>query len=408
MANMTLESIATRLGEIQADIQARGAQLDDKTMTDYETEIAALKEERAKLIAANERRAKILDDIAAGAGEPDTSFVPQGNQRRNADYDPFATIEYRKAFKDYVLRGTPIPGKYTQYRTDAFNTTADASTGAVIPTMVLNQIVEKLESAGQILALVNRTNYKGGLRIPTSTVKPTASWVAERATSDKQAKTVAKSGMISFAYYKLRCAVAVSLEVDTMALSAFEAKVIANITFAMTDAIEKAIVAGTGTDQPKGILSETAPTGQVVECVTPAYQTLIDAEAALPEEYEAGAVWLMSKKTFMAFVGMVDSNGQPIARVDHGIAGAPERYLLGRQVITTRHAPSYTSTLAAGTIFASIVNLSDYTLNTNLEMTIKQYEDNETEDVVRKAVMLVDGKMVDKNSLVQLKKKASG
>ena len=232
--------------------------------------------------------------------------------------------------------------------------------------------------------------------------------MAERATSDKQAKTVAKSGMISFAYYKLRCAVAVSLEVDTMALSAFEAKVIANITFAMTDAIEKAIVAGTGMDQPKGILSETAPTGQVVECVTPAYQTLIDAEAALPEEYEAGAVWLMSKKTFMAFVGMVDNNGQPIARVDHGIAGAPERYLLGRQVITTRHAPSYTSTLAAGTIFAAIVNLSDYTLNTNLEMTIKQYEDNDTEDVVRKAVMLVDGKMVDKNSLVQLKKKAGG
>lgn len=408
MANMTLESIATRLGEIQADIQARDAQMDDKTMTDYETEIAELKEERTKLIAANERRARILDDIAAGAGEPDTSFVPQGNQRRNADDDPFATIEYRKAFKDYVLRGTPIPGKYTQYRTDAFNTTADASTGAVIPTMVLNQIVEKLESAGQILALVNRTNYKGGLMIPTSTVKPTASWVAERATSDKQAKTVAKSGMISFAYYKLRCAVAVSLEVDTMALSAFEAKVIANITFAMTDAIEKAIVAGTGMDQPKGILSETAPTGQVVECVTPAYQTLIDAEAALPEEYEAGAVWLMSKKTFMAFVGMVDNNGQPIARVDHGIAGAPERYLLGRQVITTRHAPSYTSTLAAGTIFAAIVNLSDYTLNTNLEMTIKQYEDNDTEDVVRKAVMLVDGKMVDKNSLVQLKKKAGG
>ena len=30
MANMTLESIATRLGEIQADIQSRGAQMDDK------------------------------------------------------------------------------------------------------------------------------------------------------------------------------------------------------------------------------------------------------------------------------------------------------------------------------------------------------------------------------------------
>ena len=405
----TLEEITARLNEIQADIQARGAQLDDKAMSDYESEIKELKEERTSLIAANERRAKMLEDIAEGAGDPDSAFrAPEKRQRGGADDDPLASVEYRQAFKAYVLRGTPIPGKYTQYREDAFNTTTDASTGAMIPTTVLNQIVEKLESAGKILALVNRTSYKGGLQIPTSNVKPTASWVAERATSDKQAKTVAKSGMISFAYHKLRCAVAVSLEVDTMALSAFEAKLVENVTFAMTDAIEKAIVAGTGTGQPKGILTETAPTGQTVECVTPAYQTLIDAEAALPEEYEPGAVWLMSKKTFMAFAGMVDQNGQPIARVDHGISGAPERYLLGRQVVTTRHAPSYSATLAAGTIFAAIVNLSDYTLNTNLGMTIRQYEDNDTDDVIRKAVMLVDGKLVDKNSLVLLKKKAGG
>ena len=35
-----------------------------------------------------------------------------------------------------------------------------------------NQIVEKLESTGMILALVTRTAYKGGVSIPVSTVKP--------------------------------------------------------------------------------------------------------------------------------------------------------------------------------------------------------------------------------------------
>ncbi|HBC92604.1 MAG TPA: phage major capsid protein, partial [Pelotomaculum sp.] len=48
-----------------------------------------------------------------------------------------------------------------------------------------------------------------------------------------------------------------------------------------------------------------------------------------------------------------------------------------------------------------------YVLNTNLQMTIKKYEDNDTDDQVTKAIMLVDGKVVDKNSLVTLVKKAS-
>ena len=35
-------------------------------------------------------------------------------------------------------------------------------------------------------------------------------------------------------------------------------------------------------------------------------------------------------------------------------------------------------------------------------MTVKKYEDNDTDDMVTKAIMLVDGKVVDKNSLVTI------
>lgn len=74
---------------------------------------------------------------------------------------------------------------------------------------MLNQIVEKLESTGMILTLVTRTAYKGGVAIPVSTVKPVATWVSEGKGSDKQNKDIKKDGMITFAYHKLRCAVAV-------------------------------------------------------------------------------------------------------------------------------------------------------------------------------------------------------
>ena len=46
-----------------------------------------------------------------------------------------------------------------------------------------------------------------------------------------------------------------------------------------------------------------------------------------------------------------------------------------------------------------------YMYNTNYNMTIKTYEDNDTEDQVTKAVMICDGKVIDKNSLVTVTKK---
>ena len=117
-----------------------------------------------------------------------------------------------------------------------------------------------------------------------------------------------------FTYNKRRCAVAVSSEVDTMALSAFESSLINNVVEAMAKAIEQSIISGTG--QSKGILTETPATGQTVSSTAPSYQDLLDAEGALPQEYENGAVWCMSKKTFMLYYGVKDENGQPIGRVN--------------------------------------------------------------------------------------------
>ena len=317
--------------------------------------------------------------------------------------DIYDTVEYRKAFMNNVLKGTAIPAKFVN--ADANTTSGDV--GTVIPTTIMEKIIEKLEATGMILPLVTRTAYKGGLSIPTSTVKPVATWVAEGGTSDKQKKT---TGSITFNYYKLRCAISVSLEVDTVTLAIFETTFMANVTEAMTKALEQAIISGTGVGQPKGILAETPIDGQNIDIAAaddPTYNTLVDAEAALPLEYESNAVWFMTKKTFMKFIGMVDSQKQPIARVNYGINGRPERTLLGRQVILNNYMTSLGATIAADTVVAFLFNPKDYVLNTNYQMTVKKYEDNDTDDQVTKAVMLVDGKVVDKNSLVTITKKVS-
>lgn len=309
--------------------------------------------------------------------------------------------EYRKSFMNYVINGDPINSQFK----NANANTKTADVGEMIPQTVLEKIIEKLEATGMIYNLVTKTNYKGGVKIPTSSVKPTALWVAEGSGSDKQKKT---TGAISFGYNKLRCAISSSLEVDTMALSVFETTFINNVTEAMIKAIEQAIISGTGTLQPTGILAETVVKGQNVDVAKTAnveYKTLTKAEGLLPLAYESNAVWFMTKQTFMEFIGMTDQQGQPIARVNYGINGKPERTLLGRTVILNDYMTSINATLEADTVVAFLFNPSDYVLNANLNMTVKRYEDNDTDDMITKAIMLVDGKVVDKNSLVTITKK---
>lgn len=315
--------------------------------------------------------------------------------------DVYDSVEYRKAFMNYVLNGTPIPGKFTNE--DATTKTTDI--GAVISPTVTNRIIEKMEASGMILPLVTRTAYPAGATVPTSSVKPVATWVAEGGTSDKQKKT---TGQIDIKGYKLRCAISMTLESSVMSLKIFETVFVNNVSEAMVKAQEKSFIDGSGSGQPKGVLKETVPEGQNVDIAAtsdPDYQTLIAAEAALPLSYENGAVWNMTKKTFMKFVGMVDDNGQPIARTNYGITGRPERTLLGRRVVLNEYMTSLGATISADTVVAFLFDWSDYMFNTNYAMRVKTYEDNDTEDQITKAVMICDGKVIDVNSLVTVTKK---
>lgn len=320
------------------------------------------------------------------------------DERGQADTD----LEYRKAFMDFVLRKKPIPA---ELRAGDVTKTTDVS--AVIPTVLVNRIIEDLANYGMILPLITRTNYKGGVNIPKASTRPKATWVAEGEGSDKQKKTVTE--FITFNYYKLRCAIAMTLEVTVVTLPIFEDTFVRQVVEAMHIELEKSIISGTGTGQPKGILTETPKDGQKIEADTIDYQLIVSAEAAIPSQYDNGVLWCMTKKTFFRFVGMVDANGQPIARVNAGINGRPEYNLLGRDVVIAadEYMDSWSDTIEDGKVFAFLYNFKDYILNSNLELTTKFYEDNDTDDTVFKAVMLVDGKCADINSLVTIAKKNS-
>jgi len=383
-----MDELKKRSDESQdlAEVRAIG-----ETLEKLADEIAEAKKQLEELDKEEEQPA---EEQPAEEEQAERSVIPAGAELRNAqvvgafnlggkETMENQNMEYRNAFMEYVLRGTPIPA---ELRADANTLTSDV--GSVIPTHLVNQIIEKFDNVGMILPLITKTSYKAGVEIPTSSVKPVATWVSEGAGSDRQKKT---TGKITFAYYKLRCEISMSMEVGTMALSAFEAKFVENVAKAMIYAIEDAIVNGTGSGQPKGILAETPESGQAIDSAVLSYSKLVEIESALPVEYEASAKWCMSKQTFAKVLALVDDNGQPIARVNFGIGGKPERTILGREVVIAPYVQT-------GDMF--IFDFADYILNTIYDMGISKKQDWDTEDLLTKAVMSVDGKVADKGSLV--------
>lgn len=381
-----LEEIKKRKMEIRALLEGPD-KIED--LDAVEKELRALDDEEKEI----ERRQQMANGINDGTEGSEPLPKPQERKKDNS-MSKYDSHEYRQAFMEYVCRGREMP---VEFRSDANTTTSDI--GALVPPVTLNKIVEKVEAYGMILPLVTKTAYKTGMTIPVASVKPTASWVAEGAGSEKQKLPLDAS--ITFGHFKLRVAVSVSLETDEMALSAFEARLVNVLAEAMAKALEKAILTGTGSGQPTGILND-ASKGETINVKAIDYKTLVSAEAALPMEYENGAVWCMSKKTFMEFVAMTDTAGQPIARTNYGINGAPERTLLGRRVVLTNYLPAYAATLKKTDVFAMLYDFSDYVLNTNFSVGIKTYEDNETDDIVRKSIMVADGKPILSASLVKL------
>lgn len=395
------------------------------------------KEERAAIGATLAALEKEIADVKAVLDEMDEPATGEGNgegegegrslgilgtmEGRTASVDN--SLEYRKAFKNFIATGNK-----EELRSAAGNTTTGDNVGTVIPENLLNQIIEKLETVGTIYNLVTKTSYPVGQTIPKEATKPVATWVgrntetlASSTSGEGNGSTVGKGvtldTAISFTHFKLRCEVAMTEEVANMALSSFEALFVKNVSLAMLRAIEFAIVDGDGYGMPTGILANTAPSGQAIEIAAGAsnklaYKTLCDAEAAIPAEYEANAKWCMTKKTFMSFVGMLDSVGQPIARVNYGINGKPERTLLGRDVIlyvpqTGSKLANYADSVDADTLFAFIFDFNDYVLNNNYDLGIQHKIDWDNEDHRTKAVAAYDGKVIDKSSLVTLTKKAS-
>src|SRR5690606_25345268 len=99
-------------------------------------------------------------------------------------------------------------------------------------------------------------------------------------------------------------------------------------------------------------------------------------------------------------VGMVDSTGQPIARVNYGLDGSIEERFLGREVIAVEDLLPSIDEASDGDVVGILVRLGDYMVNSNMAITYRRYFDENTDEWISKATMIADGKLADPNGVV--------
>lgn len=412
---MRLKEILKRLAEIKKELETRGAQMEAAEVEALEIEVAALQEERTAIEATSERRNQLLSSLAAGnAPEGDGSPAPintlrgfQGSGHEQAvPADPHNTNEYRTAFMNYVCRNVPMS---IEQRANEVITAADA--GAVIPTTILNEIISELKTRGNIWAKVRKLSVQGGVSIPVLSIKPTATWIGETVSSDaKKAKADTK---ITFSYFGVECKIAQTLLASVVTLQMFQDLFVPLCVEAIIDALETAVISGNGTTQPLGITKDSRVPGTNVITMSVAEISSWEAWkkkvfAKMKKSYRDGA-FLMAQGTFDGYIdGMVDAVGQPIGRVNYGITNG-ENYRFGGKAVETVEDDIIANyeNAEAGEVIAVFVKLSDYVVNSNMQMHVVKWVDNDTNEVKNKCILICDGKLADPNGVLIIKKGAA-
>lgn len=402
--------IASKNDEIKRTKEMIQASEDVNEVRSLGETLDALKSELEELEAKVEE-VEAEEDVVEEV-EEERSFNPLATYGQNGgtpemrNIDKNDTMEYREAFMNFVCRGVAMP---MEMRT----TTADA--GAVIPTSIMNEIVQNLESYGEVYSRVRKLNVQGGVEIPILSIKPTATWIsANTGTSESEKQKLDAKTSVSFNYYGLECKISQTLLVNVTTIDAFQALFVTLATEAIIKAIEIAIIAGTGNGQMLGIAVDTrVPSGNKVTMAPSEFATWEGWKkkvfGKMKKAYRNGC-FIMAQGTFDGYVdGMVDKNGQPIGRVNYGIADGEVYRFGGKEVLTVEDdVIANFDDASNGDVVGIFVNLKDYAINSNMELKVVKWEDHDTNEIKNKAILICDGKLVDANGVIVIKKGAEG
>lgn len=430
-----------------ARLQAKKAKLVDRCNASTDAnEVRSLTEEMEDVNAEINETQQELDAIAAEEAARGADPQPEdgGEQRSNiplpasatlvnplgsfgmgaiptqarTNEDPYNSMEYRQAFKEYVQRGTMTPlisdgMKAMQSRSGVAANTE--SLGAIIPTTLIQEFINEIRKVyGQLFTKVRKLNVQGGVRFPVGELQATFHWISETTVSPRQDGGPTEDIMFEYNIGEIR--VAQTLLSSIVALDLFEREVVSIMIKAYLQAMDLGIVNGTGKGQMLGILNDPRVTN-VVELTAAEINNWTAWRkkffSTLPLGYRAGE-FIFPLATVESYLEtMADANNNPIFRqatgleVNDGDSANPNGRFFGREVslVEPDVIPDF-DTAGNGDVIGIFWQPDQYAINTNMEMGMKRYFDDETNKWVNKLLTVVDGRILNPKGFVLIKKKA--
>ena len=381
-----VRDLSERIEELNEDIADIKEALADLEVIVNEDKDAEAKEEENRSnmpVSANAH-------VPAGATKVTFRSTPVENKG-------IESMEYRSAFMNYVQNGTPIPAEFR----DAIST---ADTGAAIPTTVMNNVINTVRKRyGNLYNKVTKTSVRGGVEIPVGALQATFSWINETTVSER--KKVGKLGKVIFAYNTAEIRIAQTFLSQLLTVDSFETRLAEIIAVAYLQAMDEGIVKGSGEGSMLGILNDPRVTNEITltaDQIGSWKDWRKKFFAKLPLGYRGGE-FIFPVSTVDAYLEtMSDTNQNPIFQqatglvVNDGDAVNPNGRFFGRDIsLVEPDIIADFDTASAGDVIGIYWQPEEYVINENFGFTMRRYFDEETNEWVDKALVVVDGKVVN-------------
>ena len=391
----------TRRNEIKSAVEKAESADEVRSLT------AEMEKVTAELNEARTQFEKLEAEERAAQNIPNNAQMINGNANhlgsfgtiQNRDENPLASLEYRKAFKDYAVNGTPIPAEFRNGETISTN-----ETGAAIPMTIMNEVINTVRKRyGNLYSKVRKIAVQGGVEIPIGALSATFKWINESTVSPRQ--KFDKLGKIVFNYHTAEIKISQTFLSRLVTLEAFEAKITEVIAIAYLQAMDEGIVNGSGDGSMLGILNDA----RITNTITMTAAKMSDWKAwrkdffsKLPLGYRAGE-FIFPLSTVESYLEtMADNNNNPVFRqatglvVNDGDAINPNGTFFGRNIsLVEPDIIADFDTAQAGDVIGVFWQPEEYCINENFGFTMRRYFDEETNEWVDKALVVVDGKVVN-------------
>ena len=288
-------------------IEKRNSLIDEmeKMVDACETETRAFNEDENKRYEEITKELNDLDATLKAADELDEKRSYQPIEKPDETKDR-AELEER-AFESYI-RGTLD----LETRADVNLTKSD--NGAVIPSSIANKIIEKVGEMSPLFAMATHYNVGGTLTIPSydeSTQKITMAYANEFTTIDS---TSGKFTSISLTGFLAGARSLVSKSLVNNSQFDLVPFVVRKMAEAAAYWIENQLINGT-TSKIDG-LSKVAASVTAASATAVTADELINLQETIPDVYQGGCIWVMSKATRTAIRKLKDGQGNYLLNKD--------------------------------------------------------------------------------------------